>query len=157
MVKEMSSKITTIYDKLVEVLTEMYPDRQRIPYAYSLPDNNKLFYQNGWGLKIGDSSPENIDFCTFTNNRQISVVLTRELTRLQSDSDAVDETVKAMLEDVYDIQKRFYAYDELDIETAIAKVDLGSVVGPTELLTDKQSFLTIEINFNFFIREELGE
>lgn len=149
------SKITTIYDRLVDVLKEMFPERTRIPYSYSLPDNNKLFYSNGYGLKIGDSSPENIDFCTFTNARNISVIITKELTRLQSDADQVDLVVKSMLEDAYVIQNKFYAYDELEIEASIAKVDLGSVVGPTELLTDKQSFLTLEINFTFWIREEL--
>lgn len=149
------SKVTTVTERLVSVLGGMFPDKTRIPYAYSLPDNNKNLYVNGWGLLIGEQSFQEHDFCSIMNSLVVSVVFTREVKRLSSDADPVDSVVRQLLEDVYTVQQKFYSYDELEIEESIAKVDIVSTTAPTELITDKQSFLSMTANFNFFIRELL--
>ena len=95
------SKVTTIYNKIVEKLSELYPDKQRIPNAYSLTDNNDNLLRDAFGLKVGGADFEEFEFCNFVVNRTFSVVLTREMFRLDSSTGEFDDRSVKMLEDVY--------------------------------------------------------
>lgn len=149
------SKITTIYDTLLVELQSLFPDKSRIPYPYSLPDNNARFLVDGYGLTMGSSSFEQFEFCNFMNSREISVVITKEVFRTDSDSSVIDSVSKSLLESVYELQKLFYSYNELGIPNDIAKVDIGSVSAIEEVISGKQSFLSMTASFNFFIIEKL--
>jgi hypothetical protein len=149
------SKVSTIYDALLTELESLFPDKTRIPYAYSLPDNNARFLSDGYGLIIGSSSFEPFEFCDFMNIRDVSVVFTKEVFRTDSNSDVIDDITKLLLENVYEVQKLFYSYNELNVPNDIAKVDIGSVSGIEEVLTGKQSFLSMNATFQFYIIEKL--
>jgi hypothetical protein len=149
------SKVSIIYDTIVEQLGILYPDKTRIPYAYSLSDNNARFLIDGYGLQIGSSSFEQLEFCNFMNSREVTIVLTREVFRTDSDADVIDDISKGLLENVYEVQKLFYSYNELGIEQDIAKVDISSVSAIEEVVSGKQSFLSMSASFNFFILEQL--
>lgn len=149
------SKVSIIYDKIVEELALLYPDKTRIPYAYSLADNNARFLINGYGLQFGSSTFEQFEYCDFMNNREVTVVLTREVFRTDSDAEVIDDISKGLLENVYEVQKLFYSYNELGIEPEIARVDIGSVSGIEEVVSGKQSFLSMSASFNFYILEKL--
>lgn len=149
------SKISTVYDRLLVELEALYPNKTRIPYPYSLADNNARFLIDGYGLTIGSASFEPFEFCDFMNNREVSVVITKEVFRTDSDANVIDDITKSLLENVYEVQKLFYSYNELGIPNDIAKVDIGSVSAVEEVLTGKQSFLSMTATFNFFILEKL--
>lgn len=149
------SNITTVYDKLVQIIGETFPEMVRVPNAYSLEDNNKQFLANGYGLKIGAGDYQEFEFCSFVVSRTVTVIFTRELFRLDSQTEKTDEVVKELLENVYETQKLFYSYNELGIEESILKVDIGSVSGIETFLKDKQNFLSMSCDFQFQIREEL--
>ncbi len=149
------SKISTIYNKIITELEALYPNKTRIPYPYSLADNNARFLINGFGFQVGSSSFEQFEFCDFMNNREVTIVLTKEVFRTDSDAIVVDDIAKALLEDVYNVQKLFFSYNELGIESDIAKVDIGSVSAIEEVLSGKQSFLSMSASFNFYILEKL--
>lgn len=149
------SKITIIHDKILEKLAALYPSKTRIPNAYSLVDNNKNFLKNGYGITIGDASFEPFEFCSFVVNRTISIPLTKEMHRVDSATSETDKYVKELLEEVYQVQKLFYAYNELGIDSDILKIDIGSVSAIETFFNDKQNFLAMTASFSFFIREEL--
>lgn len=149
------SKISTVYDALLVELASLFPDKTRIPYAYSLPDNNARFLIDGYGLTIGSSTFEPFEFCDFMNIRDVSVVFTKEVFRTDSDSAIIDDISKSLLENVYEVQKLFYSYNELNVPNDIAKVDIGSVSAIEEVLAGKQSFLSMTATFNFYIIEKL--
>lgn len=149
------SKITTVYNRLIELLGVTYSEKTRIPNPYSLSDNDSNFMKDGFGLKIGESNPIVLDFCTFTNERTISVVFSKELIRLESDYSPFDDVGLSLAEEVKEIQNLFYNYTELGIEASIAKVDLGTVSAPTEIVTGNYKFLTMEVNFIFTIVENI--
>lgn len=149
------SKVSTIYDQLLIELAALYPNKTRIPYSYSLPDNNARFLVDGYGLTIGSSNFEQFEFCDFMNTREVNVVLTREVFRTDSDASVIDSVTKELLESVYDVQKLFYSYNELGIPNDIAKVDIGSVSAVEEVVSGKQSFLSMTATFSFYIIEKL--
>jgi len=149
------SKVSTIYDQLLIELQALYPAKTRIPYAYSLPDNNARFLVDGYGLSIGASNFEQFEFCDFMNTREVSVVITKEVFRTDSDASVIDSVTKSLLENVYEVQKLFYSYNELGIPNDIAKVDIGSVSAVEEVISGKQSFLSMTASFSFYIIEKL--
>lgn len=149
------SKISTVYDAILSELETLYSDKTRIPYSYSLTDNNARFLINGYGLTVGASSFQELEFCSFMNSRELNVILTKEVFRTDSDVDVIDGITKALLEDVYKVQKLFYSYNELGVEASIAKVDLGGVSSVEEVNSGKQSFLSMTASFNFYILESL--
>jgi hypothetical protein len=149
------SKITSVYNAIITELANLFPNKTRIPYAYSLPDNNLRFLSDGYGMTIGSSSFEQFEFCDFMNVRDVNVVLTKEVFRTDSDSDVIDDITRTLLEDIYEVQKLFYSYNELGVPNDIAKVDIGSVSAIEEVLSGKQSFLSMTATFQFYIIEKL--
>ena len=149
------SKVSSVYDALIIELASLYPNKTRIPYAYSLADNNARVLINGFGLTIGSSSFEPFEFCNFMNAREVSVVVTKEVFRTDSDAQVIDDITKSLLEDIYEVQKLFYSYNELGVPNDIAKVDIGSVSAVEEVNSGKQSFLSMTATFQFFIIESL--
>jgi hypothetical protein len=149
------SNITTIYNQIIAKLATTFPTKTRIPYPYSLEDNNKNLLADGYGLIIGGADYEDHEFCNYMISRSISVVFTKEVFRTDSDAVVVDDIVKALSEDVKLTQDLFYAYSELDIDVNIAKVDITSVSGVEEVVSGKQSILAMTANFNFYIKESL--
>lgn len=149
------SKVSVVYDALIQELETLYTGKSRIPYPYSLQDNNSRFLIDGYGLTIGSSTFEQFEFCNFMNSREVSVVLTREVFRTDSDAHVIDDITKSLLEDIYEVQKLFYSYNELNVPNDIAKVDIGSVSSIEEVVSGKQSFLSMTATFQFFIIEGL--
>jgi hypothetical protein len=148
------SKITTVYNKIIEKLSELYPDKQRIPNAYSLTDNNDNLLRDSFGLKVGSADFEELEFCNFVVNRTFSVVLTREMFRLESSTGEFDDRSVKMLEDVYEVQELFFNYNELGIGDDILRVQIGSASEVTAFNGDKSNFLSMEASFTFSIKEE---
>ena len=131
----------------------MFPEKTRIPNAYSLVNNNRQFLTDGYGLIIGDASYEEFEFCNFVVNRTIEIILTKEMFRVDSATEQTDDTIKELLESVYELQRLFYSYNELGIETNILKIDIGSVSGVESFLNEKQNFISMKASFQFFIKE----
>lgn len=151
----MTSKITPVYNRIVQVLGELFPEKTRIPYPYAIERNSSRFMINGYGLKVGSAVFEPLDFCAFTVSRNFQVVFTKDLFKLDSSALEVDSLLLQMLEDVYTVQNKFYNYDKLDIPAKIASVEITDVSEPIEINAEKSSFLSMETNFNFLIREKL--
>ena len=151
----MSSKIVAVYSRLIEVLAELYPNKTRIPYAYDIERNNQRFLIDGYALAVQDAVFEEIDFCGFNVVRDIDVIFTRSLHKMDSSVDEIDELIKSMLQDVYLVQKSFYNYNELDIPESIERVRINSVSAPEEVIGENSKYLQMSASFSFDINEKL--
>lgn len=151
----MTTNYSLIYDQIILKLEELFPYKTRIPYPYSLQDNNKNLLSDGYGLIIGPANFEALETCNRMVAREVSVVVTREVFRTDSDAVVIDNIVKALGEDINLVQGLFYAYNELGIEPNIARVDIVSSSGVDQVIGDKSSFLSMTGVFNFYITESL--
>lgn len=149
------SKITTIYDAIVTNMATLFPNKTRIKNPYSMSDNMAQFLYDGWGMKIGSAIPEEFEFSKLKVDRTFTIVLSRELITLDTDTDPLDTVSKAFLEDIYSVQNLFFAYDELGIEASIMRVELGDASEIQQVVVEKQSILYMEVSFIFNVIEDL--
>ena len=152
----MSSNITPIYNAIISQLGTLFSSKTRIPNPYSLSDNMAQFLDNGYGLRVGPASPaEPFEFCSLLVGHTFTVVLTKELQKLDTEFAQLDSVVLAFLEDIVSVQNLFYSYSELGIEANIAKVDVGERSALEQVNTDKFSYVTMSQSFTFFAVESI--
>lgn len=149
------SKSTLVYEALVTSLGTLFPAKLRIPNAYDLTQNPKQFLSDGFGIKVGTTEKQVLEFDSMTVSRSFSVVLAREVFKKDTDFEIVDDATKLILEDVYSVQNLLYSSNELGIPDDILMIDLGEVSGISSVNTDKQNSLTIEIACVIWFKENL--
>ena len=149
------SNLTTIYDKIRATLPTLtgFSDKTEIPYPYDLQQNDVNFIRNGWGLKIGSSTPQ-----TATDNRQytitteIEVVLTERVARTSSNADPLVEITKNILNDISVLENDF-TYTPHTTSTRfsstdkITYVDVVSRSGIENVTSGKFNHITTSIIF----------
>lgn len=149
----MSAVVVTVYDKILSELSDLFPEKTRIPYPYTLEDNSNQFLANGYGIKLGGGNYEPLEWTSFTVSRTVSVVVTREVFRTDGDDIGLDDIVRGLLEDIHVIQKRLYGMDATSGNSVeVMKVDIGSVSGVEEVAA-KSKFLSMEAEFTFQITD----
>ncbi len=150
----MSSKITTIYDQILVELAALFTGHTRIPYAYDLGNNDDNFLRKGYGLKVGSSTKVDLALCDIAFDRTFTVVVTRESFNTGSNPTGYDDLVKELMEDLFLVQERFMAQDQLSIEASIVKIEPAGQSPIEQLEGDRVNFLTQEADFIFTIKED---
>jgi hypothetical protein len=152
------SNISTIIDTIRTAIPTLsgFSDKSEIPNPYSLTDNDSNFLVNGWGLVVGPSglSPLNT-FKDHSESRTFIITLTKEFVRMEGDNDAIHTDSKALLEDAVLVNKDMLAFDQLEIDANIQKIDFVGNSGIEFIFNGKHSFLATELTYNIDISEEL--
>lgn len=151
-------KISNAYDAILSKLKALFPSKKLIPYSYDLENaNNWMFLDDGYGIAIGSESFEQLDFCRLTTQREISIILTRDVWRTSGDVEIIHEEIKKLLEDASTVQQEFYSYSELEKPEDILKIDVLGSGEIEEVVGDKTRFLSIRINFGFWFNQFIKE
>lgn len=152
------SKVTTIYDQVLTVLAILYPAGSgytRIANPYDLSDNIEQTLAQGWGMKTGSASPRDSQFNQFTNTRIFTIVLSRQVIKLESDPVPIDIATKEMLEDIFTGQKDFFNNDQIDIPNDIEAVDLGPQSEVQYIDKGTEKFISMEFDLLIQFTEDL--
>lgn len=150
------SKISTVYDGLITVLGTLYDSTyRRIPLPYDLQANKTIDVEKGYALKYNGEIPAGTQTTTSLGKvYNFSVVFTREMVTMVSDLVPLDDTVKALLEDVATFRLNAYDTTQLNLGTTIEKIDLGQTDGIFPIYDERSNFLSIETFFDIQIREK---
>lgn len=149
------SNVTTIYSAIITQLGVTFPTMTRIPYAYSLTDNNSQFLRLGIGLTVGPANFSEFEYCNRVSEREFTVIFSKEVPKTDSSFDNTDLVVVELLENVNTAQGLFFSYQELGIDSNILKIDIGSTSGVEEVLAGNSKFLTMSASFLIQIKESL--
>lgn len=152
----MPSKITTIYNAFLSDLETIFSDKTRLANAYALDNNPHNYLRNGWGLRIDPSDLYRPVFCTSGQSRLFSVILTREVIRVDTNADIIDTAVIAILEDVNTLILEIEKSDQLSVSSSIDKIDFSSSSGIEILGASKSQFVSIEVGFIINYKENLS-
>jgi len=153
----MATKISTILDQLKDVtLPALFPNKTEIPNAYSLIDNNDRLLKDAWGIRVNTGGTADYNtFNTTAVRQEISIVLSREVVRLEHDNDPLHDATKLILEDALILRKDFLHISEIDIEGSIEKIDWNQNTGIEFVSGDNFNFIFTEVIFSFEISEDL--
>jgi hypothetical protein len=136
-------------------MLSIFPTKTRIPNSYDLSSNGNVFLRDSWGLKVSSSTSFEMEFNTYANDREFSVVLTKEVIKTDTQTDQIDTVSKSLLEDVNTLQKELINSYQLGIYSSIQLITLGSTTGITEVFATLEKFLSIEVSFNIKLSEDI--
>lgn len=147
------SKISTAYDRVLEVLEGLYPDKTILFNPYSLPDNSSYIVRNGYGIRKLETSNALSEQCNYSDFHAFEFVLTREVVRLEPQTEKLDAVVKEMLEDMVLFRKTFFNPNLLNIAGTVEDVTLGTASAIETFIAGKNKFISMSIGFTLRINE----
>lgn len=103
----MTSKIDTIYDTMISIISTNYPDKIELINPYSIGDNDDLSLRNGFGLTVGNSVPDEISNCILSQTRDFEVVLSKKLFSRDNSISARKIEEKALMNEAFTLHKAF--------------------------------------------------
>ena len=148
------TSITTAYNAIITRLGYLYSSNSsynRLGDPYDIANNKDVFLRKGYGLRYDGASVGDSVFNEFAMNHIFTIVLSRELLKLEGQTTPDDDVSLLLLEDVVAVQKDFYHQSELGVGSDISKVDLGDVSAIEKVNAEKVKFKTITVSFNFLI------
>lgn len=151
----MTSKITTVYDQVRSVIATLLSSRTEIRDPEDLGSNPVHLLKNGWGVRGWASRSEPSQFNVFTEVKTVIIVLTKEYQQVANSTATYHANNKALLEDVYTLQKDFMNQDQIEIEASIERIDSVSTSEITKIDTGKENFRYIEVTFDIWITETI--
>ncbi len=149
----MSTKISNVYDDILTELASIFPNKTRIPNAYSLENNQITFMRDSYGLRVDSAAPIDRDYTVFSRFRNFTIVLTREVVTTEVQTSQMDTAVKAMLDDFYTLQKEFLAGDQFGSSENIDIVNVGAFSGIEFFNFEKGNFINAEIAFSIMVSD----
>jgi len=149
----MSIKISNVYDDILTELGTIFPNKIRIPNPYALAGNPSTFMRDSYGLRVDSGTPVPRDFCVFSRFRNFTVVLTREVLTTDIQTTPTDNAVKAMLEDLYTLQKEFLGADQFGSSANVDITNVGAFSGIEFFNFEKRNFINAEISFSIQVSD----
>lgn len=140
----MPTKIEDIYDALASVVEAALPDYVRFPNPYVITENTYLHMKSGYGLAIGPGrDTERLVGCQLSWERGFSVVLVKQMTVTQNNTDKRVLIEKEIIADHDALRKAIYSNSTLS-GNAI-KTTLISDGGVNFIDGDRLKFLSMEM------------
>lgn len=149
------SKISLAYDSFMDKLEELFPNKTYIPNPYSIEDNKHNFLVDGYGLKM-DGETSILGRFNFDNTSHVfTVVFSKEVLRMDSDSTPVHDSVKSLKEDVFTLKKEIYDSGTLNATSGAIDVISFSSTSPISFtIGDLNNYISIEASFSVVISEQ---
>ena len=147
------SNITNIYDAVITEVSGLFSTKTRIPNPYDLTNNPVNFIRDGWGLKVSGAAAVNGEICTITQNRTFTVIITKEVYRTDTNSTAIDDTAKDLLEDAKTLIEGMEAADQIQANSSISIINYAGSSDIALYGASKSHFLLLEVNFDIMYKE----
>lgn len=150
------SSITTIYNALIDELEALFPLKNRMHNPYNLDNNPDICKKDSWGLRVGDAEHVVNEFCTLSLKRTFTIVVMKNFVTLSSKEDGFDAVSVSLLEDQQSICQSLYSPAEIGQGSTIDIIDITSISGVQEMVSDEKKYLFSEVTFNITISEQIS-
>lgn len=140
----MPTKIEEIYDAIATVVDTTLSDYTRFPNPYVITENTYLHMKSGYGIAIGAGrDTERLVGCQLTWERGFSIVLVKQVTTTQNNTDKRVIIEKEILADHDALRKAIYNNSTLSGKAI--KTTLISDGGINFIDGDRLKFLFMEM------------
>ncbi len=152
--------LSDIHTALIAKIAALFPNKTQVN-ANDLEDNPIQLMVNGWGVKVGSGTPVDSDhpavFYTFSTDRTMSVVFTREVYDLQANLDSHNTQVGLLADDKDSLLSSLLDFSKvtgmLNGENLIYNGDNGIEF----LVAGKKRFIYMEIVFSFDLTQLINQ
>lgn len=141
------SSISSVYDAIIARMGALFPSKTRLHNPYELSDNAEITTRDAWGLRVGVASQDIIEFCNFTSDREMTIVLQRQFPTTGKEPTAFDAITKSILEDQKTIVDNLFSPSELGVPNDIDKIDIVNISGIQFNQDDQKKYIFVEISF----------
>ena len=151
------SNLTNILDKIRATLPTLtgFSAKTEIPNPYNLEDENINFLREGWGIRVGDSSPQtDTSHPDYTLVTDIEIVLTERVVATSSNADPLFNVTKNIINDLAILEADF-TYMPMSTSTRwsssdkITDVNVVSSSGIGNVTSGKFNHISKGITFAF--------
>ena len=149
------SNFSTVYDQIITTLTTLFADKVELNNPDNLLDNVDSDLRNGFGVVIGPASPNDFDFNEFYESRDITIIFTEEVIRLEGDETAFKTIKKNIIEDTVTLKRDFLANDQIGVSCNIQQIELVTSSG-VDIIPGKEKILTASVTFSIGISETIN-
>jgi hypothetical protein len=151
------SRISKIYDWFLSEVAAALPDHSELMDPDDLTENPDGLLAKGYGITIGAGQNTNrcIEANAYYYQRDFTIILTRDLVRLQADSDSRKEKWKNILEDLHLVLQRLTgSYSIVEGTSVISfKNEYSSDSGPRATVINGNDYVFIELTVTAEYRE----
>lgn len=149
----MTTKITSILDLFNTFIIETFATKTKIPNPFDTASNNDNLLKNGYGIHLSSGSVSDLDYPQFVvYDRSLVVTLTKEIFRVQSDTDVLFDVQKTLLEEQNTLVTSLAKNRTFDND--IIRVEFSGDNGIEFIYGDKFNFLKLESTFVLSYRED---
>ena len=152
----MTSKISTVYSAIIDKMEDLYPAKSRLFNPYNIAENPEICRKDAWGIKVEDANREEVEFCSISLNRQFTAIFVRQFVTLAGKEDGFDAITASLLEDQQTFAEAFFATDQIGQVGNIERIEIGSISGVQEVVSDEKKYLFSEVTFNILISEAIS-
>jgi hypothetical protein len=149
------SKISDVYDALIQKTSELFPSKTRLHNPYNLDENPDLVKKDAWGIKVEDASREVQQFCDLSVSRQFTLVLVKNFVSLASKENGFDAVTAALLDSQQEFCLMCVSPDELGQQSIIDLIDVTSISGIQEIVSGEKKYLFSEVTFTITISDQI--
>jgi hypothetical protein len=136
----------------------LFPNKVKIPNAYSLEDNNVQLLRDSYGIRHNGSTGNAAAIGQANKVYNIVIPLTREILRTDSNDMAIDEQVKILEDDASLLQsyvQNIYSSRNdancVNWPEEILYIEQGSTSPVSFLIGEKANHILIEVDFNLIV------
>lgn len=138
------SNISTVIDRLRVLIPTLsrFAGKAELQYTIDVERNNNHQLEDGWGLRIEDSSlSPGQRFNSHMETRSIGIVMSKRSMKRESDVDSSIEDQLSLMEDHNQVTIELLKADQLSIDGSLVKVDFISNSGIELIRDNKKSFI----------------
>lgn len=150
----MSTTITDALDQIETELVALLTGYTRLPFPSVIEANTEGSLRLGFAIDVGPGvNTKELASCKMVIERDVSVILTRQVYAGSLDVDTKYDAVKNILEDHLIVVKHFEQNPQLGGIVTVFDYDSDNGVEP--VFADKENFIKIELNFKLKYFEDL--
>jgi len=148
----MSTKITIIFNNVKTLVGTLFSTRTKLPDAYILEANPDILLKNGYGIAWNDGDVnDELTGPSYFEERNISIILTARVARLDTNTSAMEAIELALLEDrnllINQIKK------SMPFDIGAEYFEYVSDDGILSVVDEKQNIKYLKINFTIRYQE----
>lgn len=149
------TKISTVYNAIIDKANDLFPDKTRLHNPYNLEENPEIVRKNSWGLRVESANQETIEYCNLSLSRTFTMVFVRQFVSLASKEDGFDSVTSSLLEDQQTFSQSIFSPTEIGQQSNIDRIEISSISGIQEMTSGEKKYLFNEVTFNILISELL--